>query len=119
MSWDVYVVCSRCKEPIHFDEPHEFKGGTYPIGGTYEATLNITYNYSKHYYATMGEGGLRGLDGQTVAATMDVLAKAIDALDQDVSDDYWEPTQGNARLALMQLRSIAERCPPDSLWVVH
>jgi hypothetical protein len=44
-----------------------------------------------------------------------VLANAIAALNDDVSSDYWEATEGNARKALIDLFSLACMAP-DGVW---
>lgn len=35
--------------------------------------------------------------------------------DDEVSGDYWEPTEGNAKRALLQLLAMA-RMRPDGVW---
>ena len=50
MSYDIYLRDRVTKETVHFDTPHQMAGGTYAIGGTTEAWLNITYNYAQWYY---------------------------------------------------------------------
>jgi hypothetical protein len=44
VSYDVYLA-DIDGEPIYLDEPHDQRGGTYELGGTREAWLNVTYNY--------------------------------------------------------------------------
>jgi len=36
-------------KPISFDVPLDLRGGTYQLGGTRTAWLNITYNYSPYF----------------------------------------------------------------------
>jgi hypothetical protein len=96
---------------IQFDKPIALKGGTYAIGGTTEAWLNVTYNYSQIFYRVMGERGIRtiyGLKGKEAAL---ILEEAIKQLKNDVADDYWEPTEGNAQVALRNLLQLAYMCP--------
>lgn len=50
MSYDIYLRDRVTKETVNFDTPHQMAGGTYAVGGTTEAWLNITYNYSQWYY---------------------------------------------------------------------
>ncbi len=84
-------------------EPFE-DGGTYVLGGSSEADLNITYNYSGHYYRVLDiGGGLRGLNDVTVKDALPVLERGIEQLGTEESDDYWESTEGNARRALVTL----------------
>ena len=107
MSYDIYLNDPITKETICFDESHQFAGGTYELGGTREAWLNITYNYSKHYYRVFGEKGIRTLYGLTGKKAIPLLKDAINKLKADVSNDYWEATEGNARKALEGLLVFA------------
>ena len=45
-----------------------------------------------------------------------LLTKAISKLGDDVSDDYWEATEGNAKRALTQLLTLA-KMRPDGVWM--
>ncbi len=77
------------------------EGGTYVMGGTPEGALNITYNYSPHYYKHLNsEEGLRWLDGKTASETIPALTKAVGALGTNRDSDYWAATEGNAGYAL-------------------
>ena len=96
------------------DEKHQIKGGTYAVGGTTDLNLNITYNYSKHFYRII-DGGIRSLYGKTGAESIPILKSAIEKLKDDVDPDYWKPTEGNARRALHGLLSFAQM-RPDGVW---
>lgn len=98
---------------------HE-EGGTYAIGGTADAVLNVTYNYSWFYKRCLGEGDLRWLDGRQAAECIEQLDKAIGELgtdqhhsgcDPDAPIDYWAPTPGNAGYALNILLGWARQYP--------
>jgi len=115
MSYDIYLLDPITKEVIEFEFKHEIKGGTYQVGGSYEASLNITYNYAKHYYRLLGEKGIRTIYGMTGAESMPLLEKAIESLGNDVDSDYWKPTEGNAKRALQGLLAFA-RIRPDGIW---
>ena len=110
------------------------RGGTYAVGGTTRAHLNVTYNYARHFCAVFEElptprpkapawmweegepvGGIRTIYGLTGAESLVVLDRAILLLKNDVTDDYWEATEGNAKRALMQLRALAT-LRPDGIW---
>jgi len=114
MSYDTYLLDPATKDVIQFDEPHQMAGGTHVLGGTKDAWLNITYNYSKVFYQVM-EGGVRGLYQKTGAESIPILEKAISQLKDDVCGDYWEPTEGNAKRALLQLLALA-KMRPDGVW---
>lgn len=117
MSYDISLCDPVTKAPIELEAPHMIRGGTYAIGGTTELWLNVTYNYSRYYYRpdVFGEKGIRTIYGLTGAESIPVLKKAIAALGDDVSPDYWEPTEGNAKRALTQLLSFAQM-RPDGVW---
>lgn len=113
MSYDVELLDPVTKNVIEFDLPHQMRGGTYIQGGTNKAWLNITYNYSKHLYRVMN--GIRSIYGKTGAESLSILTKAAEQLGDDVSDNYWEPTEGNVKQALLQLISLA-KMRPDGIW---
>lgn len=132
MSYDIYLKDPVTKEVIEFDEKHEMKGGMYAIGGTKEAWLNITYNYSKWYYKdyTFGEKGIRTIYGMSGAKSIPVIKKAIKGLEsskEDLSNEekqayiennvsgYWLPVKENTIKPLYQLLSMAQ-LRPDGIW---
>lgn len=114
MSYDIDLIDPVTQEVIEFDEPHQMKGGTYAVGGTTKATLNITYNYAKHY-SVLGEKGIRTIYGITGADSIPLLEQVASKLSDEVSDDYWEATEGNAKRALKQLIALA-KMRPDGVW---
>ena len=115
MSYDITLNDPVTGEVIEFDYPHQIRGGTYAMGGTTEAWINVTYNYSKHYYRVLGEKGIRSIYGKTGAESIPMLESAIAALGDDVSDNYWDATEGNAKKALYGLLAFA-RMRPDGVW---
>lgn len=106
MSYDIRIV-DESGNQVFLDGEHFLRGGTYAMGGTKEAWLNVTYNYSPHFYRLFGEKGIRSLYGMDVKQSIPVIEKAISALAQDENDDYWKPTEGNARKALLDLVALA------------
>jgi hypothetical protein len=50
MSYDLGLIDPITKQYLELDLPHQMKGGTYALGGSTMAELNITYNYSKSFY---------------------------------------------------------------------
>ncbi len=107
MSWD---VCLGKKKPVEVDCHTD--GGTYAIGGTDEAELNITYNYSQFYYDALDKKeGLRWLNDRTAYECCDRLKKAIDKLGINRDNDYWKATSGNAGYALNILHKWAKQYP--------
>lgn len=116
MSYDLDLNDPITGECLKLDVPHHMRGGTYAVGGSSYASLNITYNYAKHFYNTIDEEeGLRFLYGKTGAEVIPILEAAIAKLGDDVSEDYWEATEGNAKQALMQLLALS-KMRPDGVW---
>ena len=114
MSYDVYLenrgICVSVAR-------HE-EGGTYVLGGAEEAQLNITYNYASFYYQYLPMGdGLRWLNGKRAGETIESLQLAVMMLGDDVYEDYWAPTRGNAGHALKVLLGWAIE-HPYAIWSV-
>lgn len=114
MSYDIRLCDPVTHETLEVDSPHLMAGGTYALGGTTELWLNVTYNYARHYHC-LGERGIREIYGKTGAESIPMLKAAALRLGDDVSDDYWEATEGNAKRALLQLLAMA-RMRPDGVW---
>lgn len=114
MSYDIHLLEPVSRKVIQLDAAHHMQGGTCVMGGTCEAWLNVTYNYAPHFDA-LGKLGIRGIYGLTGAQSIPILTMAIDSLKDDVNDDYWKPTEGNAKRALCQLRALAQ-LRPDGIW---
>lgn len=112
MSYDIRLCDPVTHETLEVDSPHLMAGGTYALGGTTELWLNVTYNYARHYHC-LGERGIREIYGKTGAESIPMLKAAALRLGDDVSDDYWEATEGNAKRALLQLLAMA-RMPPTA-----
>jgi len=103
MSYDLRLKDSVSGQTLVLDFIHQIIGGTYALGGTSECSLNITYNYSSHFVRVFGNDGIRTLYGKSGAESIPILKKAIDELANDVDEDYWKPTEGNAKRALLGL----------------
>ena len=135
MSYDISLTDPMTGQTLQLDAPHHMRGGTYAVGGTTDAHLNVTGNYATHYYRVFpprpvrediegdqnnaGDGGtvggIRSIYGLSGAASIPVLQSAIAQLGDDVHPDYWEPTEGNAKRALTQLLALAQM-RPDGVW---
>lgn len=114
MSYDIRLRDAD-GETVCLDMPHSLRGGTYALGGTTEAWLNVTYNYSKHFYRVLGDKGIRSIYGMRAADSLPLLRAAVEKLSNDTSEDYWEATEGNAKQALMNLITLAEAAP-EGIW---
>jgi len=117
MSYDISLRDPVTGEDLEVEEAHFMTGGTYAVGGTKRLWLNITYNYGQFYYRpdVFGDEGIRLIYGMTGAESIPVLEKAVAHLNDDVSTNYWEATEGNAKRPLLQLIAMA-RMRPDGIW---
>ena len=88
---------------------HDIAGGTYAIGGTADAWMSVTFNYARFFFRVFGGEGLRTLNGMEIRKAKPLLEQAISALgDAEPDADYWKPTEGNARKALVGLHRLSE-----------
>ena len=116
MSYDLHFTLDSGF--VETREPHVLRGGTYVIGPTKDAWLNITYNYSKIFDRVFGERGIRSLYGKNAGYLVHLLDEAIPLLNPNTrTENYWDPTEGNARAALCDLRELCKLVPPDSVLV--
>lgn len=115
MSYDIYLVDPVTGSTIEVDNKHYVVGGTYVIGGTRSLHLNVTYNYFPHFLRVFGEKGIRTIYGMTGASSLPILREAAEKLGNDVDDDYWKATEGNAKCAILGLIAFAEM-RPDGVW---
>lgn len=133
MSYDIDLLDPITRETLMLPEPHHMRGGTYAVGGSREASLNVTYNYVEHFHRVFDPvspppqdapqwmrergivEGIRTIYGMTGAQSIPVLERAISMLGDDVDENYWRPTEGNAKRALTQIQALA-RMRPDGVW---
>ena len=117
MSYDMWFENDK-GEAVKLSEPHDFRGGTFVMGGTTEASFNITYNYSSFYYDKLNsEDGIRCLYGKKPNDITMILTPITQSMTGEPSNDYWEATEGNARKALIDLLCLAAQVNieyPDS-----
>lgn len=115
MSYDIYLIDEN-NEVIKLNKPKVMSMGTMQEGGEKEAHVNITYNYGKAFWEHIDETeGIRWLYGKKAKDTIEVLVKAISELKDNFSVDYWEYTEGNAKIALMYLLELA-LLYPEGIW---
>lgn len=115
MSYDISLTDPVSGHTVELDSPHHMRGGTYAVGGTTYAELNVTYNYGEVFRRLFGEKGIRSIYGLTGAASIPVLESAASQLSDEVDEDYWQPAEGNVKRALLQLLALA-RLRPDAVW---
>lgn len=109
-----------CPEPCYpvVNVTRHAEGGTYVVGGTDLADLNITYNYAEYIWQALGDGGVKMLDGRRAGDVAPLLAAAVEALGTERDRDYWKPTRGNAGYALNILYEWAQQYP-DAIFHVY
>lgn len=123
MSYDVHFEING--EPLVLDRKHHISGGTYALGGTSEAWLNITYNYGSHFQEVL-DGGLRGLYGKKAAEIIPILEVATpkvlgsklpenECWCHNHFDCYWATTARNANVALNNLLELARMVPAEAV----
>ena len=117
MSYDIRLKDQVSGETLHADSPHFIRGGTYAVGGTTELWLNVTYNYTAIFARdnVLGTEGIRSIYGKTGLESIPMLERAICNLNNDVSNNYWDATEGNAKRALISLLTMA-KMRPDGIW---
>jgi len=109
MGYDFDLCDPVTGETLHTDN-HQIAGGVIAIGGTTRMWLKVTYNYSSFF-------DFRGLEGKSGAESIPLLKAGIARLKDDVDDDYWKATEGNAKRALNGLLAFAQ-LRPDGVWRV-
>lgn len=119
MSYDIRIVDKNTRETILAAFEMPYRAGTYCLNSrsVKECAFNITYNYYAHLCKALGsDKSVRCLYGKTVKETIPLLESAISKLGDDVAEDYWKPTEGNAKEALRGLLVMAKAANPDSVW---
>lgn len=109
MSYDIYFRDAVSEEIIILPYKHQMFCATYCLGGTKELRFNITFNYAGIY----DQYGFHvaQLSGLSAVAAMPILEGVISKLDDDVTDNYWEATEGNAKKALVSLLTMCQLRP--------
>lgn len=120
MSYDIYLADKNTNDPLETDVKHGFAGGTYTYGGTTVLELNVTYNYSsilgRAFRAQGGyDEGIRSIYDMTGAESLPLLEKVAGSLSGEATSDYWDPTEGNAKAAIMNLIALAN-LGPEGIW---
>ena len=71
--------------------------------------FNITYNYARNY--AKHNFSIKHLIDKTALEAIPELERVIALLGDDVDADYWKPTDGNAKRALISLLTMAKMRP--------
>jgi hypothetical protein len=109
MSYDVYFCDPVSREVIELEDVHFMRGGTFAIGGTKELQLNITFNYEGNY--AKHNFSIPFLHEKTALDVIPEIERVISLLGDDVSENYWDATDGNAKKALIALLTMAKMRP--------
>lgn len=114
MSYDIELVDKKTGGIVSAASHTE--GGTYAIGGSTCAALNVTYNYAGLFrYALRETDGIRWLYGKTgkeCSRRLQAAIRKLESLDRSGPfEDYWAPTPGNAARALKILLGWAREHP--------
>lgn len=105
MSWDLYI---RDNDGVVQVDKHE-EGGTFVLGGSKDAELNITYNYSKIFAFK------KILNGKTCEDCIEWLESLIKTLGTERDEDGWEPTEGNVGYCLSIILSWCKQHPKANI----
>jgi hypothetical protein len=116
MSYEVTMVDPKTEETAQLPVAHA-DGGTYVEGGSNDASLNVTYNYSELFRIFHPEG-LWWLNGKTGDESILLLNKGIEALGIEQDPDYWKATPGNAGHVLNILLRWAKWFPNHVFHVI-
>lgn len=115
MSWSV----SLKKGDELMSVSRHSEGGTYVMGGSDVAELNVTYNYSRLFRTAFGGiHFVEVLDGKQAQEVISLLEQAIGHLGDEPDENYWAKTLGNAGHALAVLLGWA-RQHPQAVFTVH
>jgi hypothetical protein len=107
VSWDIAL---RDASGDVVGVPRFTDGGTFPLGGSEVAELNVTYNYGKLF--SFGD-----LHGCIAKDTIPVLEGVVERCGATPSSDYWECTKGNVGRAALRLLTWA-KLHPLATWEV-
>ena len=114
MSWCFEFCDPVTNEVLKTEEKHfMFGGGTVCVGGTNDMSLDVTFNYSDIINKVINSNDTYAylLNEKNGAEAIPILKRVISKLGDDVDDDYWTPTEGNAKRALCQLLAFAQMRP--------
>ncbi len=113
MSWWIYL--ERGGESVEVERFQD--GATQVMGGSTEAELNVTWNYSKATHA-INFHFRKSLDGKRAKDVIPELERVVRTLGTRQHDDYWAPTPGNAGHAANILLTWAKQ-HPYAVFEVH
>jgi hypothetical protein len=113
MGWDVHLELPDGTTARV--ESHQ-EGSTIAIGGSDEADMCVTYNYSPIYYEKFGQSLPDYLKDKRARNTIKFLEKGLKKFTTtDPTGSYWDKNEGNAGHMVVVLLAWA-RSNPDAIW---
>lgn len=98
------ITCNCCDNKIEISQEQK------------SLSTNLTYNYSTILYKLFGdEYGIRILYGKTGGESISILNEAIEKLKDDITNDRYQPTDGNVKECLKTMKKMAEELP-TGIW---
>ena len=125
MNYDIAIIEPSNGQTLKLPHRHQLRGGTFAIGGTDHAELNVTYNYAKIFQEAFKDpDGIKTLAMRNVLTGLLLLQNAIANLSGMPDDDYWKATPGNARKALCELAALGNMVlatgkNDDAVWEIR
>ena len=117
MSWWVSLVDDK-GIPVQVENFTD--GGTYVVGGSVQAELNVTYNYGgilRSVGIDLHEGA-GNIHWRKASECIPMLEAGLAGLpDKQPASDYWLPTPGNVRVVIQRLLAWA-KANPDATFKV-
>jgi hypothetical protein len=117
MSYDISLVDITTKEVLQLERPIYLCSATYPIGGSTECWMSMTFNYGTILRRIFPPDGIHQFHDMVAEASIPLLVDGITQLKWDVSNDYWEATEGNVKAALLSMITLA-LIRPDGVWEI-
>lgn len=117
MGYDIKLL-DKNKKIVQSERALYSLGGYFDKTGIHEMECGITYNYSSVLNKVFPDSkGIKYLNNRIARDTYSVLGNAINKLQDNYSNDYFEPTEGNVKKALLSLYQMALR-KPDAVWQI-
>ncbi len=116
MGWDVDLVLPG-GSLAQVDSQSE--GSIVAVGGSTDATMCVTYNYSPIYYEKLGYSVADYLKDKKASDTLDFLSRAVAKFGTITpTRNYWDATEGNAGHILVILAKWAKQ-HPTGIWRIQ
>jgi hypothetical protein len=101
LTYEIQLVNPKTNRPIQLERR--------------EILFNIPLSYEDRFKKVLGPLGIRKIYGMKAADTLSILRAAANNLKDNIDNTWWFSTEGNARLAIFTLISLARLCP-SAVW---